>query len=282
MLAAAVACAAAFVLLLGLAYGVAPAQRLDAAALDGFASLGWSSERVGRVAEAFAHSCDLAPFAVLVAILLAFALLKRGPRHAAAAALLLVGANVSSQVLKPLLAHPRDLTGWAHIEALPSEAFPSGHTTASMSLALAAMLVAPRAYRPLVAAIGLLFSLAVSISLLVLGWHFPSDVVGGQLLAAAWGLLSLAALRAANARWPEDGSARQAAREAVHRPPRLAIILAAVAAVVAVALVVAVSRADALAAYAQRHTAAVAVGAAIVASGMALLAAVTALAARRG
>jgi hypothetical protein len=49
-----------------------------------------------------------------------------------------------------------------------------------------------------------------------------------------------------------------------------------------VALVIAVTRADTLAAYAQRHTAAVAVGAAIVASGMALLAAVTALAARRG
>jgi len=37
---------------------------------------------------------------------------------------------------------------------------------------------------------------------LILAWHMPSDVLGGYLVAALWTALAVAALRAADRRWP--------------------------------------------------------------------------------
>jgi membrane-associated phospholipid phosphatase len=274
MLVAAAACVAAFGVLLALAYGVGPVEWLDGNALDGFVAAGDS--RVADVANVLAWLCNPAPYALLVLPLLAYALIKRSPRRAAAAALLILGANISSQVLKPLLAHPRDLSAWPDLVQPNSAAFPSGHATAAMALAFAAVLVAPRAYRPLVAVVGGLFALAVSTSILVLNWHYPSDVFGGQLLACFWCLIALATLRWSQERWPEHGSMRRAAREAFVVPSP-----AVIAAVVLVGLAVLATQADRLITFARDHTSAVAVAAAIAGSGLALLAGITALAARR-
>ena len=38
------------------------------------------------------------------------------------------------------------------------------------------------------------FAVAVSYSFLELGWHYPSDVLGGFLIATVWTLLGIAAL----------------------------------------------------------------------------------------
>lgn len=274
MLAGAAACMAAFALLLALAYGFGPAEWLDGNALAGFVAA--SDSPLSRFAAGFTWLCNPAQYLVLVLPLLAYALLKRGPRRAAAAALLIGGANVSSQVLKPLLAHQRDLSPWPQLHGPSAAAFPSGHTTAAMALAFAAVLVAPRAYRPIVAGIGGAFALAVSVSLLVLNWHYPSDVVGGQLLACAWCLIALAALRWSEARWPERGSMRRAARQAIVVPSP-----ALLAAVAIVPLAVIATRAGALLRFAGDHTSAVAVAALIAASAAVLLGAVTTLAARR-
>ena len=279
MIVAAAFCAAAFGVLLALAYEVGPARWLDAAALDGMASLG-DHARVYESGMDIVHAVDPVPFAAVTAVIVVVALLGRGIRHAIAAAVLLAGANVSSQVLKPLLAHTRDTSGFDHVHQLHAQAYPSGHATAAMSLALAAVLVVPRAWRPPVAAVLGAGVLAVSIALVVLNWHFPSDVVGGQLLATTWCLVALAALRWAGARWPERGEMARAARGAMVVPGRIAAVVLVLLGI-AFAIGLAVNRADAVQAYAQDHTAAVAVGVAIATSAMALLAAVTALAARR-
>ena len=47
------------------------------------------------------------------------------------------------------------------------------------------MLVAPRGLRPLAALLGTGLAIGVSFSILVLGWHFPSDVLGGFFIAGA-------------------------------------------------------------------------------------------------
>jgi membrane-associated phospholipid phosphatase len=274
LLAGAAACMGVFAVVLVLAYSFSPAEWLDGNALNGFVAA--KDSPVAYFAEWFAWLCDPAPYALLVAPVLVYALVRRGPRRAAAAALLIVGANVSSQVLKPLLAHPRDLSAWPGLALPNSAAFPSGHTTAAMALAFAAVLVAPRAYRPIVAVVGAVFALAVSVSILVLNWHWPSDVIGGQLLACTWCLIALAALRWSDQRWPERGSMRRAAREAFVVPSPL--VLAAVA-LLPLALVAA--HADRLLRFAGDHTSAVAVAAAIAASAALLFAAVTTLAARR-
>jgi membrane-associated phospholipid phosphatase len=36
----------------------------------------------------------------------------------------------------------------------------------------------------------------------MLAWHMPSDVLGGYLVATFWTALAVAAVRAADRRWP--------------------------------------------------------------------------------
>ncbi len=51
-------------------------------------------------------------------------------------------------------------------------------------------------------ALGGAFALVVGCALLILAWHMPSDVLGGYLVAGLWAALAVAALRAAERRWP--------------------------------------------------------------------------------
>ena len=64
------------------------------------------------------------------------------------------------------------------------------------------MLVAPPLLRTYAAGAGALGVLAVAYSILVLGSHHPTDVVGGMLMAAAWTAAGVAGLDAAERRWP--------------------------------------------------------------------------------
>ncbi len=96
-----------------------------------------------------------------------------------------------------MLAHAHARVGVSEITAA---SWPSGHATAATVLALCAVLVAPRRVRPLVAVLGATFAAAVGVSLLILAWHLPSDVLGGYLLATLWMALVLAGLRIADAR----------------------------------------------------------------------------------
>ena len=145
---------------------------------------------------------------------------------------LLVGlTSVSSQLLKALLAYPRsdELINGARVTA---EAFPSGHATAAMSLAIALVLVVSPRLRPLAALVGAALALGVSFSVVSMGWHFPSDVIGGFLLATGWTLVLLAGLRALEARYPE-----RAGRGALARRSRAVVDAVSGAGLVAVVLV---------------------------------------------
>src|SRR5205823_3282886 len=124
-------------------------------------------------------------------------LIRRRRRLALIVPVVLIAAPATSEVLKHLLATPRgSLISDGHGVAAAS--WPSGHATAAMTLALCAVLVAPPRLRPLAAAAGGLFTIIVSYALLVFVWHFPSDVIGGLLVAATYTLLAVAVLR----RWP--------------------------------------------------------------------------------
>jgi hypothetical protein len=148
-----------------------------------------------------------------------------------------------------------------------------------MALAFAAVLIAPRAYRPLVAVIGGAVALAVSFSILALQWHYPSDVVGGFLVATGWCCATLAALRYSRERWPERGTMRRAARAAFAAPSGRALAWAGVA-LAAVAILVALARAGTLVSFAARYTSFVLVAGAIAFAAAVLLAAVTTIASR--
>lgn len=271
------ACWAAFAVVLVSAYLVSFGKRADGWAVEGFVNL--QRPWLDGIASAVAKLADPGPFAIWTVLLAGIALYRRRPRHALAVIGLLGGANLLSQGLKLLLEHPRphDFLGKAQLGA---QAFPSGHATASMALALAAVLVAPRAWRPVVAVAGALFALAVSESIMLLAWHFPSDVAGGFLVATSSALVTVAALRAADERWPER-TGREAARRALREADLLGVA-ALVAGFIVVALgALAVAAGDRTLEVAARHTTAVIAAAVVAAMAAALPVSLVALGARR-
>ena len=80
-----------------------------------------------------------------------------------------------------------------HLVIVKTSSFPSGHATSSMIfyLALALALTAHTRWHRLAAAGALLLSFLVGISRVMLGVHWPSDVVGGWAFGMLWVLLTL-------------------------------------------------------------------------------------------
>jgi membrane-associated phospholipid phosphatase len=192
-LAAWIACAGALVGLALVAYGIDAAQRADATLLTKFIARDGS---FGTPAETIAHLGDPLPLLVMLAAACAIALWRGKPLDAAAAVTVVAGANLTTQILKVALAHPRFQSVLGH-DQLGAVAFPSGHSTAAASIAIAFLFVVPRDWRPAVAAVGACLVAAVGCSVMVLAWHFPSDVLGGILVASGWGFAVLAARRIA-------------------------------------------------------------------------------------
>ncbi len=191
-LAAWLACAGALLLLALIVFGIDAAQRLDARLLAGIMTP--TGEQAGPLVNAVARSADPLFLVLLLALACGIALQRRRPLDAAAAATVVVGANLTSQLLKALLAHPRLQPALLHGE-MPPGSFPSGHATAAASIAIAFAFVVPSSWRPAVGALGACFVVAVDVAVLILAWHYPSDVLAGTLVACGWGFGVLAALR---------------------------------------------------------------------------------------
>jgi membrane-associated phospholipid phosphatase len=238
----------------------------DQSILRGFADLHWRPH-VNRVAQFVADLCNPSPYIYFCAVPVLVALARRRLWVALAIIAILLGANVTTQLLKPLLAHTRPSDLLAGVQA-PAASWPSGHATAAMALALSCVLAAPPGLRPLVAALGAVFAVAVSYSFLTLGWHYPSDVLGGFLVAAIWALLAIAAVFTANTRRPQVASRELVQRASV--PEALGPPSAALAGALALGAAVAISRPQAVAAYARAHEAFMVGATAIAASGLAL------------
>src|SRR3954470_2745844 len=128
-------CAALFVILLVMAYASASARHYDASALQGFIDI--PRGRAATITERIGALGDPVPVALIAVALAGVALLRGRPRIAIAVLLLGAATSVSSQLLKSLLAYPRD----SAITGVDPEAFPSGHSTAAMTLAFCAVLV---------------------------------------------------------------------------------------------------------------------------------------------
>ena len=284
LLAGAGACALAFLALLGLAYGSDWARWVDAASLQGF--LGLQGPTSSPVAGHVASLGDPLQVGLIGGGLALVALARGRPRIAAFVIALLALTSVSSQALKALLAYPRHDPAIGTTFIAP-EAFPSGHATASMALAIALVVVVPQRLRPAAAVVGAALAIGVSFSIVASGWHFPSDVVGGYLLATGWALVLLAGVRLTQARYPERhlrGRLAAGVRTATERAAAvgLATVLAALgAAMAALALAVIAFRLPELMEYARAHTAFTAVAGAVSLSAVGLLALLTAAMTRR-
>jgi membrane-associated phospholipid phosphatase len=198
-LAAWIGCALALTLLALVAYGIDAAQLHDARLKERFSAREESG--LGSLADLLVHLGDPLPLLLMLTLACGIALARRRPRDALAAVTVVAGANLTTQLLKALFSHPRFQSALG-ADQLGEVPFPSGHVTAATSIAIAFAFVVPSAALVPVAALGTCLVAVVGCSVMVLGWHFPSDVLGGILVAGGWGFAVLA-LRRLGGRAPE-------------------------------------------------------------------------------
>lgn len=79
-----------------------------------------------------------------------------------------------------------------HLVIVKTSSFPSGHATSSMIFYLTvALALAPRGWRRPAATGAVLLSLLIGLSRVMLGVHWPSDVIGGWSFGLLWVLVTL-------------------------------------------------------------------------------------------
>lgn len=132
--------------------------------------------------------------AVAVAIGALFYVIKSHAYRALFLAVAVGGAGILNAVLKLLFERQRpDL--WQQLVTEATFSFPSGHAMASSALAISFILLFWRTkYRWIIVVVALVYAVLIGFSRLYLGVHYPTDILGGWLMSAAWVTLVAAIL----------------------------------------------------------------------------------------
>jgi hypothetical protein len=134
---------------------------------------------------------DNVRIAVVLAILLLIALLLRRLRAGVVGTAVVVGSGLAAQGLKGLLIRPDlDVAGTGS-----HNSFPSGHVAVATGLVVAFLFVLPAGARLWLALPGAAVIAAIGTATVIAGWHRPSDVIGGVLLAGTLQLIASAVSR---------------------------------------------------------------------------------------
>jgi membrane-associated phospholipid phosphatase len=197
---AAAACLLGLVVVALLALTVPAARARDIAILHGFVGLDRPSVH-GEI-DALARLADPLPYALAGLACIAVALARQRGWRALAVLALLPVTGLTTLALKQLLAQERFISWLGADGQIGAAAWPSGHSTAAMTLALCAVMVAPPAWRAVTALVGGAFAVGVGYAVLVLAWHYPSDVLGGFLVAGFWTSLAIAVVHRVEAPEP--------------------------------------------------------------------------------
>lgn len=132
------------------------------------------------------------------------ALLRRRWLLAIQAIVLVVGANLTTQLLKHVI---WDRPALAEPAGAVSNSLPSGHTTVAASAAAVLLLTVPRANRPWVTLLAAGYAALTGVSTMIGGWHRPSDVAAAMTVVLAWaGMTTM--VTAYTAPDPSEGSDR--------------------------------------------------------------------------
>lgn len=131
--------------------------------------------------------------ALITTIVAAYLLLANRIRYALTIIVVAVGTGIVMNVLKPLFERERP-TIVTHIDPPGGLSFPSGHSmiSAALYLTLAMMIsrsLEHRRLRVFAVGTGAFLALLIGFSRVYLGVHYPTDVIAGWTVGAAWALL---------------------------------------------------------------------------------------------
>jgi membrane-associated phospholipid phosphatase len=164
-------------------------QTIDDAAVDGRTTRAAVLTATARVL----NTISIASLALGSAAIMMVAIARRRPHLAVTAGIVILGANVTTQLLKDVVLKRPDLVGRPDPLGL-TNTFPSGHSTVAMSLAVAFILVVPARARFAAALGGLAYATLVGAGTVTAGWHRPSDVIGAYLVVMVWAGAAVALL----------------------------------------------------------------------------------------
>ena len=199
-------------------------QQVENAAFQGAL---YGQTQLWRVAERVLDVVSVGFMAVVLVAAMVIAALRRRWSLAIQVAVLMIGANLTTQLLKNFVLYRPDLG----VEADYGNTLPSGHTTAAASVSAALLLVVPPRVRPWAAVLGAGYTTATGVSTLIGQWHRPSDVVAAVLVVLAWTAIACAMVALTPA-WPS--TATGALRLAGDPPPTPATMRGVVAGLVVV------------------------------------------------
>ncbi len=167
---------AVFAAVTGLALWTGAGQRLDERAMKTMVA--------GRDAELTVLSLlgrvSIGAVLAVAAVCVALAVVRGRVRLAVAAVVVIVGANVTTQLLKEVVLQR------AALDVIAPNSLPSGHTTVVASAVGALLLVTPRALRLPVVLPGALAVTVTGASTVVAGWHRPADIVAALAVCLVW------------------------------------------------------------------------------------------------
>ena len=125
----------------------------------------------------------LVPIVISACVLLA---MRGVARTAVAVAVSAAGGIALSNIVKLIVNRPRP--GLVHLVHVTSSSFPSGHATQAAAIlpALALAVVALGVPRTAAFVVTGLAAIAIGVSRVLLGVHYPSDVIAGWLLGGTW------------------------------------------------------------------------------------------------
>jgi membrane-associated phospholipid phosphatase len=175
--------------------GTARGQLLDTAALD--------ANTIGRrhiegLVDLMLGTVTVLSVATAVVAIGFIALARGRVALAAAATVLVVGANLTTQVLKETVTRPD--FGVDLERAVAGNSLPSGHTTVAASVVVALVLVLPTRMRGVAAVLGAGFAGLAGTATISADWHRPSDSVTALLVVGAWAAVAGLVLVAAAGR----------------------------------------------------------------------------------
>lgn len=127
---------------------------------------------------------------VIISILLGIWLYKRRQKYPIVqVAFALGGAIIANALLKLLFQRERPEL-WQLMTHESTYSFPSGHALITAAFAVTVVIISWKSrFKWFIIAIASLYTLSVGLSRLYLGVHYPTDVVAGWCLGAAWAIV---------------------------------------------------------------------------------------------